>query len=659
MCGIAGTMDARLAGADGTAANATFHAEASTAIRTALDVMATRGPDDQGIWSGPGIVLGHRRLAIIDVQGGRQPLTDRETGVVLTFNGEIFNYRDLQRELVALGHGFATASDTEVLLRAYLQWGEDCLARLSGMFAFALYDPRRRALFLARDRIGVKPLFYAVQGARLRFASSCAALRRFPGVGRALDLAAVSHYLTTIRATLGRRTLYRDIRSLLPGECMTLTAGAREPTIRRYWDFPIVSPADKPRPDFDEAADRVRALLEHAVREQLISDVPLGGFLSGGIDSSVLAALAAKETGGAFTAYSVGYARAGYNEWPFTRATAAMHKTPCREVELNEADFPELWLRLIQAKGLPLSTPNEVPIFSLSQALRREFTVALSGEGADEIFGGYVTPYFSAFDYDRARRAAPAPDDPPTATDRALRRLYRRPYFLCRPDHYFLVNTWMPFDAKRRLLSADAWRELDGDAAVFGFYEEWFDRLRDCTTFDAYMQVHARVNLEGLLARVDSSAMAASVEARVPFTDHRLAEYLFTLPDDYKMAFRNDAARASAADRNVAEIDRGNLIESKRLLRHAFRRDVPPAVMARPKVSFPVPFREWFSESLRDMARSAFERSSLPGTLFDRATLNSLLATADRPPSAMALWPLTNLCLWEADFMPDCRRADW
>jgi asparagine synthase (glutamine-hydrolysing) len=649
MCGIAGTMDASVTGADGTATDATFHAEASTAMRAALDVMAARGPDDQGIWSGPGIVLGHRRLAIIDVQGGRQPLKDRATGVVLTFNGEIFNYRDLQRELVALGHVFATASDTEVLLRAYLQWGEDCLARLSGMFAFGLYDPRRRSLFLARDRSGVKPLFYAVQGPRLRFASSCAALRRFPGVGRKLDLTAVSHYLSTIRATLGRQTLYRDIQTLLPGESLTLTAGGGEPCLRRYWDFPIVSAADKPRPDFDVAAQNVRALLEHAVREQLISDVPLGGFLSGGVDSSVLAALATQETGGAFTAYSVGYARAGYNEWPFTRATAAMHKTPCREIELSEADFPELWLRLIRAKGLPLSTPNEVPIFSLSRALRREFTVALSGEGADEMFGGYVTPYFSAFDYDRARHHAPGPEEPLSPTDLALRRLYRRPYLLCRPDHFFLVNTWMPFEAKRRLLSDDAWRELDGDAAVFGFYENWFERLRDCSTFDAYMHIHARVNLEGLLARVDSSSMAASVEARVPFTDHRLAEYLFTLPDDYKMDFRNAAARTAATDMNVAEIDRNDLIESKRLLRHAFRRDVPPAVMARPKVSFPVPFREWFAEHWQATARAAFERSDLPGTLFNRATLKSLLDTADQPQSAMALWPLTNLCLWEAE----------
>ena len=649
MCGIAGTMDAGLVGTSGKAADAAFHEEASTATQAALDVMAARGPDGQGVWSGPGIVLGHRRLAIIDVAGGRQPLQDRETGVVLTFNGEIFNYRDLKRELVALGHAFETASDTEVLLRAYLQWDEACLARLSGMFAFALYDPRRRALFLARDRIGVKPLFYSVQGACLRFASSCAALRRFPGVGRELDLAAVSHYLSTIRATLGRRTLYRDIQSLLPGECLTLASGTSEPVIRRYWDFPIIAAADKPRPDFDEAANCVRAMLEHSVREQLISDVPLGGFLSGGVDSSVLAALASKETGGAFTAYSVGYAREGYNEWPFTRETAAMHQTPCREIELNEADFPDLWLRLIRAKGLPLSTPNEVPIFSLSQALRREFTVALSGEGADEIFGGYVTPYFSAFDYDRARHGAPAPGDTLTPTDLALRRLYRRPYLICRPDHFFLVNTWMPFDAKRRLLRDDVWRELEGDAAVFGFYEGWFDRLRDCTTFDAYMHVHARVNLEGLLARVDSSAMAASVEARVPFTDHRLAEYLFTLPDDYKMDFRNPAARTAAAGMNVTEIDRDNLIESKRLLRRAFRRDVPSSVMARPKVSFPVPFREWFSESLREMARSAFEQSALPGTFFDRATLESLLNTADQPQSAMTLWPLTNLCLWEAE----------
>ncbi len=650
MCGIAGAMDAGLAGsADAREAGAAFLEAAASATQAALDVMAARGPDGQGLWRAPGVVLGHRRLAVLDVAGGAQPMTDRATGVALVYNGEIYNYRELRTELVALGHAFATASDTEVLLRAWLQWGEDALTRLSGMFAFALYDPRRRALFLARDRIGIKPLFYAVQGARLQFASSCSALLRYPGVGRAPHWDAVSHYLSTIRATLGRQTLYRDIQSLLPGECLSFAAGTDAPSVRRYWDFPIVPAADKPRPDFDNAAEHVRELLTCAVREQLVSDVPLGGFLSGGVDSSALAALAARETGGAFTAYSVGYERDGYHEWDYTRQTARMHNVACREAVLREADFPGLWRRLIREKGLPLSTPNEAPIFELSRALRRELTVALSGEGADEMFGGYVTPYFSAFDYDRARRVAPASGEELTPTDRALQRLYRRPYLLCRPDHFFLVNTWMPFDAKRNLLQPDVWGMTDSDAAVFGFYEGWFDRLRDCTTFDAYLHVHARVNLEGLLQRVDSSSMAASVEVRVPFTDHRLAEYLFTLPDDYKMDFKAPASRAAAAEMNIAEIDRAGLIESKRLLRRAFRQEVPPAVLARPKVSFPVPFRENFAGAWRALAREAFERSTLPDTLFRRSALESLLDTADQPQSALALWPVTNLCLWEAE----------
>jgi len=576
-------------------------------------------------------------------------LVDDATGTALVYNGEIFNFRELRVALAGRGHAFAGKSDTEVLLRAYLEWGTGCLDRISGMYAFAIHDPVNARILLARDRLGIKPLFYHLGPGFLLFASTCSALRSFPQVGSEIDLDAVSHYLTTIRTTLGRRTLLRDICALLPGEYLVARVGDAKPVIKRYWDLPVIPPDDKEDPGIDGATDRIRELVHGAVASQLVSDVPVGGFLSGGIDSSVLSSLAHGMMRGAFQAYSVGYDAPGYNEWPFIRKAAEFHGMKCTELRLDQPGFQPTWRALVRSKGLPISTPNEIAICHLAKAVRKDFTVALTGEGADEIFGGYVTPYFSAFDYDRARHTAPAPGETLSSLDRSLQRAYRRPYLLCRPDHYFLVNSWIPFERKRLLLKSDVWDALDRDSAVFDHYEEWFDRFRNCSTFDAYMQIHARINLEGLLFRVDSSTMAASVEARVPFTDHRIAEYVFGLPDRYKIDWRDESARAAARELNIVDIDRQHLLISKVLLRRAFRARVPPAIMQRPKMSFPVPFCDWFADGMHPLVRDTILQSRIARRLFDTSTLERTLTSVTNVHCAMALWPVVNLCLWEQE----------
>ncbi|MBN1670920.1 MAG: asparagine synthase (glutamine-hydrolyzing) [Kiritimatiellae bacterium] len=636
MCGIVGIF------------NITGCPELPTArVQAALDSMAARGPDDEGLYSGPGILLGHRRLSIIDLQGGHQPMVDGTTGTVLVFNGEIYNYRELRNELAACGPPFQTRSDTEVLLRAYLRWDTDCLAHLVGMFAFAVFDPSKRQVFLARDRTGVKPLFYSMRNGRFMFASTIPALRCFPDVRATMDCAAVSHYLTTIRTTFGTRTLLRDIRTLQPGECLTIRQGAHAPAVSRYWEIPVLSPEEKQDPGIQQAAEHAAGLLAESVRQRLVSDVPLGGFLSGGLDSTVIASLACPLSNHRFNAYAVGYAREGYNEWPFVRSAAQYYSMQCAEITLAEQDYRSDWATLTTAKGLPLSTPNEVAIFHLARALRRDFTVALSGEGADEVFGGYSYPFFSAYDYERARHAAPQPGTALSTVDRAIMRLYRRPYLLCRPDHFFLVNSWVSFADKKALLTPDVWQASEEDREVFQFYEDLFTRLSTCSTFDAYMHVHARINLEGLLARVDSSTMAASVEARVPFTDHRVVEFLFGLPDHYKIDWRNAAARRAGEGLNVSEIEKRRLIQSKILLRRAFAARVPQAILHRAKMSFPVPFREWFGDWMRNGMAESVRGSRLLGPLFRPERIRALLAAAEQPTSAMALWPVTNLCLWQ------------
>ena len=387
--------------------------------------------------------------------------------------------------------------------------------------------------------------------------------------------------------------------------------------------------------------------MNSSVREQLISDVPLGGFLSGGLDSAILATLAHRLTQGNYNAYSVGYDRMGYQEWTFVREATNSLGMTCEEVCLRDQDYASVWKSLVREKGMPLSTPNEVAIFELAKSLRQEYTVALSGEGADEVFGGYVIPYFSSYDYTRARRQPPSRGEPLTPFDRALIRVYRRPYLFCRPDHYFLINSWVPFSEKQALFKPGLWKQLDRDEAVFDHYESAFKQLEKCSTFDAYMHMHARINLEGLLSRVDSSTMAASVEARVPFTDHRLVEYLFTLPDHYKMDWRNSSCEQQASALNIFEIDRHNLLDSKIVLRRAFQDQIPTSILNRRKMSFPVPFQEWMAGNLHGFISEAIHASSLVRSLFRKEQVHAHLKRADQPISAMALWPLANLALWD------------
>ncbi|MDZ8117251.1 asparagine synthase (glutamine-hydrolyzing) [Pontiella agarivorans] len=611
----------------------------SRPLRRASERMALRGPDADGFYEQSGVGFAHRRLTVIDLTGGWQPLEDRASGVCLTYNGEIYNFRELRTQLVGLGHTFETQCDTEVLLHAYLQWGRACTERFVGIFAFAIYDPQEELLFLARDRMGAKPLYYAQTDEGVAFASTVAALRAFDGIGSDIEFDAVLHYFSSIRTTMGSRTLLRDVQTLEAGFQLTARRVNRSVEFQRYWEFPIVPESEKEAPPLSEAVETVRSLVEEAVAGQLVSDVPLGGFLSGGIDSSLIASLASKQ--GAYGAYNVGYGEHGCNEWPYVRMAAEFAEIQCREIHLNSDGFVDAWIFLMKEKGLPLSTPNEIPIWQLARSLREDYTVALSGEGADEVFGGYVTPYFSAYDFDRAKRK---PSDAPGSVERALLRLYGQDCLPGHVAHHFLLNSWMAPATQQVLLQPDLSARFP---AVWDFYQGLFDRFEGCSTLDKHMHLHARINLEGLLNRVDSSTMSASVEARVPFTDHRIADYLYRLPNEYRMAWRDESARQQGRVMNVAEIDSRNLVESKLLLRRAFRDEVPPEIMNRRKVSFPVPFREWFGGALRDFAGDTLSSSCLVGEMVQRPVLTELIDGADDPGYAMQLWPLVNLALWE------------
>ena len=617
-------------------------------IDRTLDLLHHRGPDARGIGQGEDWILGHTRLAIIDPTCANQPFIDPITGIHIVYNGEIFNFAELRNQLRSAGHSFTTQCDTEVVLKSYVEWGEECLNHFNGFFAFGVVDDRKQTIFVARDRLGIKPLFWTKTSDKIAFASTVSALLCATGIEPRLDLPTMSHYLTTGRPIWGNKTLLTDIESLPPGTCRRYEMNGGGVTEQTYWRIPIVTDSEKKDTPFEVAVEECGRLIEDGIRLRLHSDVPLGLFLSGGLDSAIITSATAAQLGHCPPLFCAGSDEEQMNEFTFAEAVSSSVQGTLKKVVITPDEFGTNWLTLVQHKGLPLSTPNEISIFQLSKALKESCSVVLAGEGADEIFGGYVQPHFSAYDYDRSLRSPDAVHSNSKLSS-AMVSKYGRAWFLNDADHYLSTCHWISLYDKSRLLQTDSWASLDTDTEVISFYMDFFDSLNGCSTFDKRMHLHARFNLENLLSRVDSSTMAASVEARVPFNDHRIVEYAFQLPDEYKMAWKDDLARQRGKDLTIDRIDELELLETKRLPRNAFKKKVPEEVLHRKKMSFPVPFSNWFQSSLSDQVRAICLESSFSQTYLQREVVTEMLSRND-----LGLWPIANLCLWWEGISNSC-----
>lgn len=615
-------------------------------IESNLKKLKLRGPNSQGIYHQSSWSFAHTRLAIQDVQNGQQPLIHPETQSVITYNGEIYNHQTIRQELEKLGHQFQTHCDTEVLLKSYIQWGVKCLEKFNGCFAFVIYDASKDQFFMARDRLGIKPFYYTDQAEFTAFSSTVKAIVNYlPKLEPSLE--AISHYLTSARTTIADQTLVKGVKSLLPAHYRIYNRQSNTQKTVCYWQKPCLKAEEKLQLSFNESSEQVKELVQDAVKTRLISDVPLASFLSGGLDSSIIASSLCKFSEQTPKMYCAGTSEEEFNEIQFAQEMANKLKIDLHYEKIDNSTFFDNWQFLIDSKGLPLSTPNEVSIYRLSKALSQDYTVALTGEGADEIFGGYVQPQFGYFDYQRAAKAPHTSCTNP-ALDWPLQRRYGRNYFFNEADHFFSSCTWTTPAEKANLLTEDIWQKLDEDDAVFSHYEDFFEKVEHCSQLDKRLHLHSEINLEGLLNRVDSSTMAASIEARVPFNDHRVVELAFSLPDQSKYDFRSQATKEKAQDLLIDEIDSQNLLESKRLLRKAFSPDIPSSIINRKKMSFPVPFTQWLQDPQAKALISTNFQSPLIQELFNDKALSQLLLRNDRK-----LWLINNLTLWWDSLLED------
>ena len=637
MCGITGVLV--------TSGTGEVPAEAVERMR---DTLMHRGPDDAGVWIGPdrAIGLGHRRLSIVDLSpAGRQPMSNEDGTVRIVFNGEIYNHLELRTQLEARGHRYASRTDTETLVHLYEEHGLDMLRFLRGMFAFAIWDARRQRLFLARDRLGIKPLYHATTGRRFLFASEIKALIADPTLSVDIDPTALYHYLT-FSTTPAPSTLLQGVHKLPAGCAMTVDAKGEERTWR-WWDV-----ADAPAPDPAELRDetsvaaRVRGMLEEAVRDRLMADVPFGVMLSGGIDSTAIAALVRGMHSGPVRTFSVGYTDApAHDERGAARFAAETLGTEHHEISIDSRALVDYVPQLIHAQDEPLADWVCVPLYYVSKLVRDSGTiVALVGEGSDEQFAGYrhylryVNLERGAWGwYNRLPRAIRVGAH--RAADPLLRRLQlpREVRELVRragdDEPLFLSGAVAAWETdKRDLMSTSmrrgSWGTLSSVPIAADVMRDFARRQPTRTFLDRLIFQELRLRLpELLLMRVDKITMSTSIEARVPFLDHRLVEFTSHIPAAMKL--RNG--------------------RTKHVLKEAVRGLIPDSVIDRPKQGFSAPVGEWFRGELAGFAaRSILDSRLRERGFFDYDVLRRMLEAhrTGRRNYDTLLWSLVNLSQW-------------
>jgi asparagine synthase (glutamine-hydrolysing) len=598
------------------------------ALKRATDAMAHRGPDDEGFYLDGELGLGNRRLSIIDLPGGHQPISNEDETIWITFNGEVYNYRELRADLLKRGHRFRTSSDTESIIHLYEQYDLACLDHLRGMFAFALWDARKRCLLLVRDRLGIKPVFYRLEPGRVVFASESRALRELAEQPLEIDPQSVYDFFG-FRYIPAPQTFYRGVEKLLPGHF--LLADSSGVHTRAYWDIPAEE--EMPRPA-KEVAEEVVERLRESVRLRLIADVPLGVFLSGGTDSSAVVALMTELEARPLRTFSVGFEEAEYSELPHARAVAQRFATEHHELIMGPEQLSSELPRLVAFRDEPLAEPTDVALYLLSRLAARSVKVALAGEGGDELFAGY--PKYAADPLAGLVSALPQ------AITRTLVRWL--PYSQRRAkialealsirDVAERTATWFASfsrEERQNLFAPEFLAQID-PAHPTQVFESYLEKRRERTPLKRMLYADLKVWLpDNLLLRGDLMTMAASLEERVPFLDHKLVEFAARVPTKLlAQGFR-----------------------TKVLLKRAFARFLPPEVLYRRKVGFAVPVGEWFRKPLKSLVAD-FVRSSeaLARGYFNPASMETFLrehfdGIRDRQKQ---LWALLNFELW-------CRHA--
>ena len=626
MCGIAGILEfGRDARAD------------ATALRAMCQIMAHRGPDDDGIHAQGPAGIGMRRLSIVDVAGGHQPIANEDGSLTIVFNGEIYNHLSLRQQLIARGHTYRTHSDTETIVHLYEEYGAECVNHLRGMFAFAIWNRNTKTLFIARDRLGIKPLYYRLSSDRLLFGSEIKVLLAHGTIRPEFDRAALPEFLA-FGYLSGDKTFYSGIEKLMPGHTMEIGLDGR-PKIRRYWDLNVSSTHSSR--DENHYVQGYRELLEGAVESHLMSDVPLGVFLSGGLDSSAVAALMTRIRREPVETFSVGYGEQTYSELPYARIMAEHIKSQHREVIVSEEDFFGSLPHLIWHEDEPIVWPSSISLYFVARLARERVTVVLTGEGSDETLAGYTRYAFTLKNaaMDRAYRAMV-----PGALRRGLRNTVATSPLLGATLRRKLEHTFLAKDgASWASFYFDNFFSAFGEAEQAGLLtREFASQFAPATAYEnvlgywnqssgemlqRLLYTDIKTYLVELLMKQDNMSMAASIESRVPFLDHVLVEYAARIPREVQL--------------------KG--LAGKNILKKAMEGILPHEIIYRPKLGFPTPWSGWLAGPRLETIRAMLlEPRSLNRGYFRREAIERLFDEhrARHRDNYDRIWRLLNLEWW-------------
>ena len=610
------------------------------------DVIRHRGPDDEGIFIDGRVGLGHRRLSIVDVAAGHQPMTNEDGSLHITYNGEIYNHAEFRSSLEARGHTYRTHCDTETILHLYEEHGESCVNDLRGMFAFAIWDQRKRELFIARDRLGVKPLYYThTDDGSLYFGSEIKTLLEAGAVKPEINFQALPDYLAN-HATSGEETLFRGVKRLLPGHTLLWRDG--EIQIRKYWDVSFAKTSDEGRSEQDYIAEWSE-MFRTSVRLRLMADVPLGMFLSGGIDSSAIAAVMSRMVDEPIKTFSVAFAEREANELEYARIVARAFKTDHHEIVVSPEDFFNALPSLVWHEDEPLAHPSSVALYFVSHLASQQVKVVLTGEGSDELLAGYgryrktilnlaLGARYEHLTTAGIRKTIKAGIAGMPAGSKVKQKLLRT-FLTLSPtieSIYFDNFAVFPRSMQNELLTAEA-RERIGVSDPYAGVRAVLQQTDASSLLDRLLYADIKTYLHELLMKQDQMSMATSVESRVPFLDHKLVEFTSQLPERLKL--------------------RG--WTTKYILRKSMQDVLPETILSRPKMGFPVPIGAWFRGAYSSVIDEyVLSERAMSRGLFDPDFVRSLVKRHQTGGEnhSERLWALVNFEIWQRQFFDGERK---
>jgi asparagine synthase (glutamine-hydrolysing) len=626
MCGICGKL------------NFDRNAEVEPAlIRAMLGTIRHRGPDDEGVYLAGQVGLGHRRLSIIDLSSGHQPLSNENGTIWIVFNGEIYNYRDLRNFLLSKGHVFKTQTDTEVIVHLYEELGPQCLEKLRGMFAFAIWDENKKTLFLARDRVGIKPLYYCLTKNSLLFASEIKAILADPAVDREIAPEIIDRFLTFLYVP-GEETLLKGICKLAPGHYLLLKNG--RPEIRQYWDLQFSKP--ERIPSLKDAEGQLLSLLAETVEQHMIADVPVGVLLSGGVDSTAVLSFAAERTDKEISSYTVGFSDSTVaDERPYAKLAAETFGSRHYEMTISANDFADFMPRYVWHMEEPVCEPPAIALYYISKLAREHVKVLLSGEGGDEAFAGYSN-YRNIGWLERLKRVFP-PLNGTTAWGLSAANSWLHspriakyaPLMNVQFPNYYYSRTSNPFlysgNGLGELYTSNFAGSIEKERTIEPL-RKLFTNVKDQGVLDQMLYIDTKTWLpDDLLIKADKMTMANSVELRVPLLDHKVLEFAASLPSHYKV--------------------KG--FTTKRILKETLSKRIPQRILDRKKVGFPVPYGSWLRNECKDITWSVLtDRQTTQRGYFERKAIERLVErNRNEGTYSKEVFSLLTLELWHRTFL--------